>query len=347
MFYLLSGHMPFGDGETNLRKIQNAIITKEAPDLRDIMGLHTVSDREVTRVGDKVAEVVAKALCKEPDERFQSAAEMLEALGSAMVRRGYSLYDAMISYRVQSEAKLALALFERLSREQIQVAGGGTRRMRVYLDKFRLENGERWDEGFVLDGVASSTVVIPLCSEGVMGLNRGFAALGVKVRLDCLLLEWELILDLHKAGRIAKVFPLLVGKLQDDGTRTDFFDDGSHFGDQVPNAHSPLTFAETAKFLTQIDPSLSPEPQPVRTVRDTILRFHGSVHNLATHGTTHGSDKTSRAELEEKTIEACVQQAVSASSAVRSWLRARTSPSPRRRNRLWSCQPLLLHGPGR
>ena len=126
--------------------------------------------------------------------------------------------------------------------EQIQVDGGGTRRMRVYLDKFRLENGERWDEGFVLDGVASSiTVVIPLCSEGVMGLDRGFAALGVKDRLDCLLLEWELILNLHKAGRIAKVFPLLIGKLQEDGTRTDFFSDGSHMADQVPDEHSPLT----------------------------------------------------------------------------------------------------------
>ena len=52
-------------------------------------------------IRDKVAEVVARALRKDPDERFESAAAMLAALGDAMVRRGYALYDAMISYRVQ------------------------------------------------------------------------------------------------------------------------------------------------------------------------------------------------------------------------------------------------------
>eukprot|EP01047_Picozoa_sp_COSAG01_P035667 COSAG01_NODE_2750_length_7146_cov_288.987578_7_plen_85_part_00 len=44
------------------------------------------------------------------------------------------------------------------------------------------------------------------------------------------LLEWELLLALHEAGRISKVYPILLGKQTSDGTRTEFFDDGSDGG---------------------------------------------------------------------------------------------------------------------
>eukprot|EP01050_Picozoa_sp_SAG11_P013776 SAG11_NODE_1634_length_4542_cov_2.175332_2_plen_748_part_00 len=295
MFYLLSGRVPFGDGETNLRKIQNAVLgIAEAPDLRDIMG------HEVTQVGAKVAEAVARALRKEPVERFQSAAEMLESLEVAMVRRGYALYDCMISYRVKSDARSALKLFEMLSRQQIELPGGATRRMRVYLDKFRLEDGERWDLGFVLDGVAASTVVVPLVSDGVTGADCGFASLAAADRLDCLLLEWELVLALEEAGRIAKVYPLLLGKpLPSGGGRSDFFEDGSSGGDAVPDACSEATFAETAKFLNQIDSSLVPARRSVRATRDGILKFQGL--NLATLEPFHGCD-AAESEMNEAEI---------------------------------------------
>jgi serine/threonine protein kinase len=132
LYYLLCGKLPFGDGETKRQRVFNAICgASEATDLRDVMGLQTVSDREVSRIGDKVAEAMAKGLFKDADERFQTAVEMLDVLEKAMIRRGYTLYDCMISYRVQSEAKFALALFERLSREQIEVPGSSSRRMRV------------------------------------------------------------------------------------------------------------------------------------------------------------------------------------------------------------------------
>ena len=56
---------------------------------------------------------------KEPDERFQSAEDMLAAVMDAMTRRGYSKYDAMISYRNKSEAAFARGLYTQLSRAQI------------------------------------------------------------------------------------------------------------------------------------------------------------------------------------------------------------------------------------
>ena len=130
--------------------------------------------------------------------------------------------------------------------------------------------------------MASSTVVVPLCSAGVFGADRGFAQLATVDRVDCLLLEWELVLELHAAGRVAKVFPLLLGQpLPGGGGRGDFFADGSSMGDAVPDAPSPLTSAETARFLRQIDPALPPaQPRSVRATRDTILKFQ--AFNTAT-----------------------------------------------------------------
>jgi hypothetical protein len=48
---------------------------------------------------------MAKGLCKDVDERFQPAVEMLDVLEKAMIRMCYTLYDCMIRYSVQSEAK--------------------------------------------------------------------------------------------------------------------------------------------------------------------------------------------------------------------------------------------------
>ena len=122
--------------------------------------------------------------------------------------------------------------------------------------------------------------------------------------------RYQEILELHKVGRITKVFPLLLGKEQPaDGSRTDYLSDGSLMGDQVSDAHSPLTHAETAKFLQQIDPSLpSLQPQSVRATRDTMLKFED--FNLCTLAGVHGGDQTSRAESEKKRLEACAEQAI-------------------------------------
>ena len=45
--------------------------------------------------------------------------------------------------------------------------------------------------------------------------------------VDNCLLEWQLALQLISCGKLQKIFPILVGNARDDGTRGDFFHDGS------------------------------------------------------------------------------------------------------------------------
>lgn len=278
MFFALTGQVPFAHGELKAQKVMFAVCgDSEARNVQEVV--------EASSVGDKVAEVVARALKKEPEERFQSAEEMLAAVMDAMTRRGYAKYDAMISYRNKSEAAFASGLFAQLSRKQIALGpNGGSRRMRVFLDQERLEAGERWDQGFVQKGIASSTVMLPLVSAGALA---GMAELSKADKIDWLLLEWEVALALEAADRLGKIYPILLGKQDSSsGMRTDFFGDGSDCGDDVPDSPSRLTSDEAAKFLKQIDASITPQRRTVRDTRDTLLRYQ--AFNLGTQSGTHG-----------------------------------------------------------
>eukprot|EP01049_Picozoa_sp_SAG25_P001862 SAG25_NODE_89_length_16305_cov_24.431630_2_plen_1259_part_00 len=285
MFFLLSGQYPFAHSETKMSKILSVVCSeREAPDLRAVCAAPGL-------VGDRVAEVVAKALRKEAEERFASAGEMLGAVSEAMTRRGYARYDAMISYRARSEKSFALALFERMSRESITLPGGGTRRMRVYLDRARLEDGERWDEGFVLNGVAASTVVVPLVSAAAM---EGLSALAQTDKIDWLLLEWLIAMALHGSQAdgpsVAKVFPILLGKRQADGTRTDFWTDGSSAqAASLPSTPSAMTHEQAQKMLAMIDRSLTLPEQSVRQAFEELLRYQAL--NVGTQGRIHGDHR--------------------------------------------------------
>jgi hypothetical protein len=82
----------------------------------------------------------------------------------------FSKLDAMvnkmthvfISYRTGSDRQLARRLYEQLSEMTIDETG---QRVRVYLDQTRLEDGQRWDAGF-MNGLAHSWVFVPIVSTG-------------------------------------------------------------------------------------------------------------------------------------------------------------------------------------
>ena len=77
----------------------------------------------------------------------------------AMVNK---MTHVFISYRTGSDRQLARRLYEQLSEMLIDETG---QRVRVYLDQTRLEDGQRWDAGF-MNGLAHSWVFVPIVSTG-------------------------------------------------------------------------------------------------------------------------------------------------------------------------------------
>ena len=78
----------------------------------------------------------------------------------AMVNK---MTHVFISYRTGSDRQLARRLYEQLSQMTIDETG---QRVRVYLDQTRLEDGQRWDAGF-MNGLAHSWVFVPIVSTGI------------------------------------------------------------------------------------------------------------------------------------------------------------------------------------
>ncbi|KAJ3075021.1 hypothetical protein HDU98_009465 [Podochytrium sp. JEL0797] len=118
---------------------------------------------------------------------------------------GKMLYDAFISYRVNTESKLAKALYYVLSSER-QAVNGIERGLRIYLDQIRLINGEKWETGFI-NGLRCSDVVIFLISPAsILHLKNA------DIQPDSVLLEIEIAFDLldHRRDRTLMIQPVFI-----------------------------------------------------------------------------------------------------------------------------------------
>jgi hypothetical protein len=121
----------------------------------------------------------------------------------AMVNK---MTHVFISYRTGSDRQLARRLCDQLSALTI---GETDQRIRVYLDQTRLEDGQRWDAGF-MNGLAHSWVFVPIVSVGSLGQMVQLAR--EEDWSDYMLVEWAAALELHTRGRVKAVLPLLVGE---------------------------------------------------------------------------------------------------------------------------------------
>eukprot|EP00049_Salpingoeca_infusionum_P013197 m.246542 g.246542 ORF g.246542 m.246542 type:complete len:1402 (+) comp15381_c0_seq2:107-4312(+) len=116
-------------------------------------------------------------------------------------------YDVFISYRVESDLAFVSALYDCLTKFAIGKEG---RRLNVFFDKVRLEEGRRWDLDF-MEAMCKSSIVVPVISPGALG--RMAEPLDA-TKEDNLLLEWMLALHLVDAGRVERVVPVLLGEVQ-------------------------------------------------------------------------------------------------------------------------------------
>ena len=109
-----------------------------------------------------------------------------------------------------ADRDLARRLYDLLSALTIEETG---QKLRVYLDQTRLEDGQRWDSGF-MEGLSRSWVFVPIVSVGsvqpMMGLNDG------EDWCDNVLLEWTAALELHQRGIVKAVLPVIQGSFFSD-----------------------------------------------------------------------------------------------------------------------------------
>ena len=224
-----------------------------------------------------------------------------------------------ISYRVASDRELARRLYDELSALTIEETG---QKLRVYLDQQRLEDGQRWDSGF-MEGLTKSWVFVPIVSVGsVRPMSQLTSA---EDWCDNVLLEWTAALELHQRGRIKSVLPLLA-------SRGDFFSDAQDaFGGigALPTHVSSATMEQVTMHLqeTSGDSSIaglgellqqaSGQPEPsVQGVVQSLLKFQGIKVSESGAGTAHahGHLSVDMADLSEcvgrvrATVSACLKR---------------------------------------
>lgn len=92
MFEALGGAKPFGRRDTDRNVISYAIVNTSAPALDDEI-------EEVGVVSEPMSSVVSRALKKDLGQRFQTAADMRQALEDAIKFQGDETFSLFISYR--------------------------------------------------------------------------------------------------------------------------------------------------------------------------------------------------------------------------------------------------------
>jgi serine/threonine protein kinase len=154
-------------------------------------------------------------------------------------------FDVFISYRVASDSHLAQHFYECLQRLEL----------RVWLDKFCLEPGQPWEEGFCRGLVSSSCFVCLISKDAINNNNSAncnFPTLTPASACDNVLLEWRLALELRARNMIEGIFPVFVGpadKADSGFSYQDYFLSGCH-----PKSIPDITVASVeAKLAMHLD----------------------------------------------------------------------------------------------
>jgi hypothetical protein len=169
---------------------------------------------------------------------------LLAAYFAKMLDEVNNHFHVFISYRVASEAKFAKSLFDALSTMTLAETG---QKLRVYLDQVRLEDGQRWDQGF-MSGLAASWIMVPIVSSKALvpmtSLNKS-----EDTAVDNVLLEWMVGLELHARDDMRAIIPVIACD-----------DSGEEFSWGLPKElsneqHEP-TVAATKMHLLKVPSSL-------------------------------------------------------------------------------------------
>jgi hypothetical protein len=208
-------------------------------------------------------------LGKDKDEDRQ----LLAAYYSKMEQEVNNDFHVFISYRVASEAAFAKALYEELSELTLSAT---QQNLRVYLDQVRLEDGARWDVGF-MSGLSASWIAVPIVStaavEPMLTLNKDDE--GGNPTVDNVLMEWIAALEMHARGDLQAIIPIIACD-----------DEGNAFSFSLPKSLSNREHAATAaacrKHLLKL-----PSSQELASESDLLTRTAAVVADVCSDD-THG-----------------------------------------------------------
>jgi hypothetical protein len=234
--------------------------------------------------------------------------DLLAAYFSKLDRQFNKMTHVFISYRVASDRDLARRLYEELSMRVLMETGQA---VRVYLDQVGLEDGQRWDSGF-MEGLANSWIFVPIVSVGSVGPMATMSEL--EDWTDNVLLEWAAALELHSRGLVKALLPIILGD-------EDFFAEAAAaFGgiSSLPDHVSAATSVSLSNHLESItgDGSVDSAVELVRSasgqtqegatpgltvqgVVSSVLKFQGVKLNrsMANQGHAHGHAATTLDDL--------------------------------------------------
>ena len=205
--------------------------------------------------------------------------ELLSRFAAFLQEQGLlESYDVLISYRwtpkygaVCDDTSLSVKLFDVLGSYAVGAQG---RRPAVFLDRQRLQHGQRWDFDCML-AVASTSIVVPIVSVDALQRMIGLVSPD-RTQLDCVLLEWCLVTVLQELRVVSKVLPIVLGRIQ-AGQPTNFYTSGVR--EQLPHVVAAPEIAKVREFL---DRKGLPTPTWLSTV--TVRRIvDGILLNLGIH----------------------------------------------------------------
>jgi len=155
-------------------------------------------------------------------------------------------HDVFINYRVATNADTAQALF--LTLAGIERSDG--KRVNPYLDRYCLEEGRPWEEGFLV-GISNAALIVLLISEAALeGIK------GADKWQDNVLLEYEYALDKFSKNE-ASIYPVFLGsKVTGPTGKEVLWKDFSAYSTDVypdaPHQKSGINIRNTMKALFKI-----------------------------------------------------------------------------------------------
>jgi len=168
---------------------------------------------------------------------------------------------------VASDAALVERLYYMLKAEGVE----------VWWDKKCLQPGQPWEDGFA-DGLCGADVFVPVLSKGALA---PCALLTSSSRVDNVVLEHRLALELKQRGDLRAIYPVLVGEVEQQHP-----DLGDIHGDFFRGGGKPDCKEEAVKavedkleqHLQRLGKGAPHLPAPARTVKatiDAILDYQG------------------------------------------------------------------------